>query len=169
MAVALVVLCSTPGAEAQQNQNQNAPVFSAPVSSNGLNEFNKDPGKLFGSVQRNSGLRIDREKRQELLPDSRYQMDASQFEQPPLLPQVKEPLAGAVEAAPAPKKSSYVWNLSNMGGYYECTGQIKVVVPGDQLYKYGGKFIDGTDVPTTPVTTNFAGHVYRFPYVIKRQ
>lgn len=138
------------------------------VPRTGLVPQSRGDNKLFGSVQRNAGLRIDRSR---LEPDNGYQMDAAEFAQPPVLPQVQTtPLAGtAQKAEPEKKKANYVWNLSNAGGYYECTGQIKVVVPGDQLYKYGGTFIDGTAVPDTPVVTNFAGHAYRFPYVIKKQ
>lgn len=69
---------------------------------------------------------------------------------------------------PPPKISNYIWGLSRDGGYYDATGQVKIVVPGDQLYKYGGTFMDGTSVPTTPVVTNFANHAYRFPYVIRK-
>ncbi|MBY0358701.1 MAG: hypothetical protein K2W82_11915 [Candidatus Obscuribacterales bacterium] len=81
--------------------------------------------------------------------------------------------AGSVMTAapappPPPKISNYIWGLSRDGGYYDATGQIKIVVPGDQLYKYGGTFMDGTAVPVTPVVTNFANHAYRFPYVIRK-
>lgn len=69
---------------------------------------------------------------------------------------------------PQPPKGKYIWGLSRDGGYYDASGQIKTVIPGDQLYKYGGTFMDGQSVPTSPVVTNFAGHAYRFPYVIRK-
>ena len=70
---------------------------------------------------------------------------------------------------PPPKKAkgNYIWGQSAMGGYYDGTGQIKVVVPGDELYKYGGKFMDGVEVPDYPVTVNFRQHTYR-PFIMKR-
>lgn len=64
-------------------------------------------------------------------------------------------------------KGNYVWGQSAAGGYFDATGQIKELVMGDQLFKFGGKFMDGTAVPTTPVVCNFKGHVYK-PYVVKR-
>lgn len=64
-------------------------------------------------------------------------------------------------------KANFVWGQSAAGGYFDCTGQVKELVMGDQLHKYGGKFSDGTAVPTTPVVCNFKGHVYK-PYVVKR-
>lgn len=72
--------------------------------------------------------------------------------------------------APAPeppkKKGTSVWFQSRDGGYFDFTGQVKGVVRGDLLYKYGGTFQDGTEVPDYPVTVNFAGHTYR-PFVRK--
>jgi hypothetical protein len=64
-------------------------------------------------------------------------------------------------------QSKYIWQQSAAGGYYEASGAVKELVMGDQLFRYGGKFSDGTAVPTTPVVCNFKGHVY-FPYVVKR-
>ena len=79
---------------------------------------------------------------------------------------------GSVNAFVAPlpavlRQSNYIWQQSVDGGYYDATGQIKILVMGDQLFRYGGKLSDGTAVPTTPVVCNFKGHVY-FPYVVKR-
>lgn len=68
---------------------------------------------------------------------------------------------------PQPVKSTCVWGQSAAGGYYDCSGKTPGTVMGDQLYKYGGTFVDGTPVPTTPVVCNFRGHVYK-PYVVKR-
>lgn len=67
---------------------------------------------------------------------------------------------------PPKKKGSSVWFQSRDGGYFDFTGQVKGVVRGDLLYKYGGTFQDGTEVPDYPVTVNFAGHTYR-PFVRK--
>ncbi len=64
-------------------------------------------------------------------------------------------------------QGNYIWEQSANGGYYDATGQFRGLVMGDQLYRYGGKFPDGTAVPTTPVVCNFQGHVY-LPYVVKR-
>lgn len=153
-----------------QNQPSDQPMFTVPTSAAGTSAGLHSPGKLFGSVERNSGLRIDRSQR--LVPQNGYQMDPTDFSQPPMQPAMQpaaQPLEAAAQKEATPKKPTYVWNLSLAGGYYECTGQIKVVVPGDQLYKYGGTFIDGTAVPDAPAVTNFAGHVYRFPYVLKKQ
>lgn len=52
-----------------------------------------------------------------------------------------------------------VWQQSHAGGYYDATGRIGVVVPGSELWRYGGTFGDGRPVPNGPVQTNFAGHV----------
>lgn len=83
--------------------------------------------------------------------------------------------AGSVTAIPAPPPAlrskkpvgTYVWGQSAAGGYYDSTGQMPGTVMGDQLYKYGGTFMDGTHVPTSPVVCNFRGHVYK-PYVVKK-
>jgi hypothetical protein len=68
---------------------------------------------------------------------------------------------------PQAVKGTYVWGQSAAGGYYDCSGKMPGTVMGDQLYKLGGTFVDGTPVPTTPVVCNFRGHVYK-PYVVKR-
>lgn len=67
---------------------------------------------------------------------------------------------------PPKKRGTMVWGQSLAGGYYDSTGQVKEVVRGDELYKYGGTFQDGVAVPEYPVTCNFAGHTYR-PFVRK--
>lgn len=54
--------------------------------------------------------------------------------------------------------SDYVWALSNAGGYYEANGKLQNIVHGRDLYKYGGRFIDGRQVPSYAAETNFAGH-----------
>ena len=68
---------------------------------------------------------------------------------------------------PQPARGTYIWGQSAAGGYYDCSGKMSGTVMGDQLYKLGGTFVDGTPVPTTPVVCNFRGHVYK-PYVVKR-
>ena len=64
------------------------------------------------------------------------------------------------------KKGTSFWVQSRDGGYYDVSQQVKGVVRGDELYKYGGTFSDGVAVPDYPVTVNFAGHTYR-PFVRK--
>jgi len=56
----------------------------------------------------------------------------------------------------------YVWMQSRDGGYYDASGHIKSLVPGDQLPLYGGKFGDGSPVPCR-VLVNGAHHVYFEP------
>lgn len=69
-------------------------------------------------------------------------------------------------AQPPKKRGTMMWMQSLAGGYYDVTQQVKEVIRGDELYKYGGKFADGVEVPDYPVTCNFAGHTYR-PFVRK--
>lgn len=164
----LTALClSTSATLPQESSSSTVDLPAAPSST--------PTARLSGAVQKNAGLRINRAESNRLTPDRPYLlMDAAQFAQPPILPQ-PAPLTGnaaqmageAREKAPT-AKAKYIWQLSRDGGYYDATGQISVVVPGDQLYKYGGTFQDGKPVPTTPVVTNFANHAYRFPYVIKK-
>ncbi|MBX9694259.1 MAG: hypothetical protein K2Z81_17880, partial [Cyanobacteria bacterium] len=52
------------------------------------------------------------------------------------------------------------WMISKDGGYFDGTGQIKVLVPGNELYKYGGTLQDGRPVPNSPnVQMNSTGHI----------
>ncbi len=53
------------------------------------------------------------------------------------------------------------WMISKDGGYFDGTGQIKFLVPGNELYKYGGTLQDGRPVPNTPnVQMNASGHIF---------
>lgn len=74
---------------------------------------------------------------------------------------------GSIQSSPSKPPATYKWGQSDTGGYYDASGQIKETVMGDMLYKYGGTFMDGTQVPKMPVVCNFKGHVYK-PYVPKR-
>lgn len=74
------------------------------------------------------------------------------------------PLQGQATQTP---RGNHTWMQSKDGGYFDGTGAIQGVIPGDQLYKYGGKLQDGTPIPPYPVVTNFAKHVYR-PFVRKQ-
>lgn len=97
------------------------------------------------------------------------------FQQNPTLPTMSGQVSsqsGLVDLSKdfAIKKAPYIWGLSRDGGYYDATGQIKTVIKGEDIYKYGGTFIDGTAVPSAPVITNFAKHAYRNPYYyLKKQ
>lgn len=54
----------------------------------------------------------------------------------------------------------YIWGQSVNGGYYDVTNTYKGVVPGYRLKELGGKFADGTPVPSGNVKMNEAGHVW---------
>ena len=54
----------------------------------------------------------------------------------------------------------FIWAQSTQGGYYDCSGTYKGVVPGYRLRELGGKFADGTPVPRANVKMNEAGHVW---------
>lgn len=54
----------------------------------------------------------------------------------------------------------FIWAQSTQGGYYDCSGNYKGVVPGYRLKELGGKFADGTPVPRGNVKMNEAGHVW---------
>lgn len=99
------------------------------------------------------------------------QMPAPQYGQIPAPQPQAVPYAGNAStfasSAVTRKRGNYIWQQSAVNGYYDATGQVKDLVPGDQLYLYGGKFADGTEVPFTPVVCNFKAHVY-FPFVVKR-
>lgn len=62
--------------------------------------------------------------------------------------------------APYYNYAAPVWGQSLAGGYYDSTGQIPGVIHGSELWRFGGKFTDGRPVPSGPVPTNAAGHVY---------
>lgn len=65
-------------------------------------------------------------------------------------------LATAKSAAP------YIWYQSALGGYWDASGTTRDVVRADKLYRYGGKFADGTLVPPEPIRDfNAAGHAFR--------
>lgn len=59
-----------------------------------------------------------------------------------------------------PDNAPYLWCQSAYGGYYDCTGNYQGNVAGYRLRELGGKFVDGTPVPTGPVKMNEAGHVW---------
>jgi hypothetical protein len=55
----------------------------------------------------------------------------------------------------------YVWCQSVDGGYYDSSGTAKEHVMANQLFRYGGRFQDGTPVPAEPITSfNSMGHAY---------
>lgn len=118
--------------------------------------------KLFGTIQKSKVLPSDNlqpmEPSSDLVRSNDYATPAPQFTMAPI------PAAASTTQKPI---SKYVWGQSAAGGYFDASGQTKELVMGDLLYKYGGTFMDGTPVPTTPVVCNFKGHVYK-PYVVKR-
>ena len=57
----------------------------------------------------------------------------------------------------------YIWCQSRDGGYYDASGTIKGVVPGARLKLYGGRFNDGSPIPTGNVAVNESGHVFWQP------
>lgn len=60
------------------------------------------------------------------------------------------------------KEAPYIWYQSAQGGYYDASGTTKELVWADKLYKYGGKFEDGTRVPERPIRDfNAMGHAWR--------
>lgn len=74
-------------------------------------------------------------------------------------------LTGLVDTAGLNKtadEAPYIWEQSRGGGYYDRTGNIKRVVPGQELSRYGGRFADGSPVKDW-VNTNHANHVYWQP------
>lgn len=77
--------------------------------------------------------------------------------------------AAASVNAPLPRAGNgkHLWGQSDAGGYYDATGQMTGTIMGDELYKFGGTFTDGTPVPAYPAVCNFKGHVYK-PYVRKQ-
>lgn len=167
LATALYLTAAPVGAQQGSGQNDMDAAFSAPPQvTTTRSTSNSTPVKpLTGVIQRNTGLRIDRTK-----PNDYKPLDGAAFAQPPV---TSPPIAGATQqlageaAKEAPKKGKHIWHQSLAGGYYDATGAIPGVIPGDELYKYGGVFQDGLPVPTTPVAMNFAKHCYRFPFVPK--
>lgn len=70
--------------------------------------------------------------------------------------------AGIAQAQPQRAMAPYVWCQSNEGGYYDETGHAKTNVWAAELYKFGGRFKDGTPVPARPITNfNAMGHAYK--------
>lgn len=123
----------------------------------------REPAKplLYGNIQHNKIL----PEPQSLLPlegglDSAVK--ASDYSMPAFN-------AAAAVNAPLPRvgNGKHLWGQSDAGGYYDATGQMSGTVMGDELYKYGGTFTDGTPVPAYPAVCNFKGHVYK-PYVRKQ-
>lgn len=121
-------------------------------------------GVLQGTVER-TDMRIKRQ--QPLFQDPRFFSDVPQNGPPT---NILNPQVGSVNqnALDTQARGTYVWSQSGAGGYYDATGQTKEVVPGDQLYKWGGKLQDGAVIPPYPVVCNFAKHVYR-PFIRKQQ
>ncbi len=132
--------------------------FSAPVAPAG----SSSSPKLFGTIQKSKLLPANNLQPMDASPDlvrsNDYATPAPQFTMAPI---------PAAASTTQKQNSKYVWGQSAAGGYFDASGQTKELVMGDQLYKYGGTFMDGTAVPTTPVVCNFKGHVYK-PYVVKR-
>ena len=82
----------------------------------------------------------------------------------PLAGQASTISGGVSQTKPQPKEPPYIWWQSLYGGYYDGSGTLSSnnVIPADQLYKYGGKFSDGTPVPRTPISSkNIAGHAFK--------
>ena len=66
-----------------------------------------------------------------------------------------QPPAATVAGAP------YIWVQASVGGYYDASHTTPAIVTADQLYRYGGKFADGTPVPNQPIASlNSMGHAY---------
>jgi hypothetical protein len=56
----------------------------------------------------------------------------------------------------------YIWCQSGEGGYYDSTGNAKQRVWANELYRFGGRFQDGTPVPAQPITNfNSMGHAFK--------
>lgn len=165
----IAMMVATTGAAFAQGNDMDAAFATPPPVTKTTTTGTK---QLSGSVQRNAGLRIERNSTTPKPPEQQpYQpLDGEAFAQPPVTPAA--PLAGAAQQlnaeASKTKKGNHIWHQSRQGGYYDATGQISVLVPGDELYKYGGVFEDGLAVPTMPVAMNFAKHCYRFPFIPKR-
>ena len=69
--------------------------------------------------------------------------------------------ATAPPAVPSGREAPYIWVQASVGGYYDASHTTPNVVTADQLYRYGGKFADGTPVPTEPIASlNSMGHAY---------
>jgi hypothetical protein len=71
---------------------------------------------------------------------------------------------GATSTAPPAIASGpgapYIW-VQGVVGYYDASHTTPAIVTADQLYRYGGKFADGTPVPSAPIASlNSTGHAY---------
>jgi hypothetical protein len=68
----------------------------------------------------------------------------------------------SIASSPQPTQSApYVWCQSMAGGYSDSSGHISRNVWAADLYKFGGRFQDGTPVPREPITDfNSMGHAY---------
>jgi len=117
-------------------------------------------------------MRITRAK-SEALSGSADQQHSYGFEQEPRFDNVIDPSAftgGTVsrsagaqisQSAPSPQPP-FIWYQCAEGGYYDGSGHTADRVWANQLYKYGGKFNDGTPVPKEPITQfNSSGHAFR--------
>lgn len=69
---------------------------------------------------------------------------------------------GVTQTENKKKDAPYIWYQSAQGGYYDGSGTTKELVWADKLYKYGGRFEDGTRVPEQPIRDmNAMGHAFR--------
>lgn len=126
-----------------------------------------DQPKLYGTIQKSKVLPptqplVPMDPAADLVRANDYATPVAPFKAAQPIP-----ASAMMNQAPPKPESKFVWGQSAAGGYFDASGQMKENVMGDQLYKFGGKFMDGTPVPTTPVVCNFKGHVYK-PYVVKR-
>jgi len=61
---------------------------------------------------------------------------------------------------PEAPKGHPIWQKSPFGGYYDASGNVREVIKGNQLYKYGGTMADGlTPAPSGPVEQNSMGYI----------
>ncbi len=69
----------------------------------------------------------------------------------------------AQQDKPAPvaaPKSHPIWQKSPFGGYYDASGNVRDVIKGKDLYRYGGTMADGmTPAPSGPVEQNSMGYI----------
>jgi len=62
--------------------------------------------------------------------------------------------------ANAPPNGHPIWQKSPFGGYYDASGNVRDVIKGNQLYRYGGTMADGmTPAPSGPVEQNSMGYI----------
>ncbi len=84
---------------------------------------------------------------------------------PPVLDPLQEPEAPLLSGRDSRNqrvRGTHVWQLSTQGGYYDVTQQVKRVVPGYDLWRYGGTFANGYPVAPGPVSVNGAKHTRNY-------